>query len=293
MEDNVYAHKFFQRAARGAMKQLLRIVDGPEADNEEEDEEVMSAADKRKLKNLQRKAKKKETAAAKSSEGDKSKSSAAGGADRDGKDDDPQGQKLLSLDPVDEMGRWAAAASRCLQQQVDPSTQALVCEVSVRRRKYVLALRALKAGLKIDASHPDLIWQLVRLALLLFRGVSAEASQLALGNNKEDKRGIAASSIVARPIVMELLREEILPLLGEDGEDVAAFVLKLEARSRQLSVRHRICAARCRLLLDDSPAGRVSAGSVLLEPELLTGKGVTLEAVVEAYQVLRCIRSRV
>ena len=63
MEDTIFAHKFYQRAARGVIRIYLGLLDTPFAEQKDSDEvdlSNLSPEDRKKEKNRLRKLKKKE-----------------------------------------------------------------------------------------------------------------------------------------------------------------------------------------------------------------------------------------
>jgi predicted Zn-dependent protease len=69
------------------------------------------------------------------------------------KDEDPDGSKLLAVElPIEEaqkhVVRLAAGGSK------SPQCLQLVCDVALRRKKYVQAIKAVNQALAIDRSHP-------------------------------------------------------------------------------------------------------------------------------------------
>ena len=285
MEDNIYAHKSFQRAARGALSLYLSVLDKPAAGSEETtvDMNGLSAAERKKEKAKLKKQQKKAAAAKEAEEKEKIAAAAAAqeqavanARDKDGddkrkvgppKDEDPEGTRYLSLDPTEELAKWATSASRCLSQQGDPDTLALVAEVWYRRRKVVLLTRALSVGLRACPKHPALTVQLVRLALAFEQRIT-DVSSIARGLNA---------------VVEELVEAELSDLTC--GLSASAYVSDYARWAPSLGVPHRVAAARCLLMIDNTSNGRSGALSLLTDSSLWEGRGVTLPELLAAHKV--------
>eukprot|EP01041_Mallomonas_annulata_P008253 gene8253-16973_t len=285
MEDNLFNHKFFQRATRGAIRTWLAILDKPteSADDDEQDLSHLNAAERKKERAKQRKVKSKAAAVAAAKEAEEAKAKAAAlleekrsGKSTAVKDEDPIGEKILVKEPLDELARWAEEASRSLvagggggstnKIKADPDTQALICEVCFRRGKYVLAMKALCAGLRTAPMHPELTFQLLRLA----------------------QRIRTDSSIVIKPVVLEVLQDELVRLLN--GQDTSVFATQYAQQVRELGLGlpHRTAAARCLVLIDSSDVSKMAASRLLDAEEdqdvLWGGKGVLLANVIDAHK---------
>lgn len=138
MQDQMYSHKFYQRALRGALRIMTHLLDHPEeVDSSAIPESVASA----------------NAAAPSSSSADKEKAT----------DDDPHGNKLLKKDFLAESAIWCSHILPRLHV-CQPETLAAIAEIMTRRQKYVLALRALRCGLS-NKLHPDVNVALVKLAV--------------------------------------------------------------------------------------------------------------------------------
>lgn len=138
MEDELYSHKFYRRAAKLALQIYLRLLDAPveeEAEKKEENLENLSAAERKRLKHKQkREAEKKE------------KQETGGKPDKDKggkkKDEDPQGAKLLERARMEED---ALVVVRRLQKYcaLDRTTQKFAFLLHFRRGKLLLCAQAL------------------------------------------------------------------------------------------------------------------------------------------------------
>jgi len=140
MQDELYSHKFYRRAAKAAMQIYQHLWDNPVVTAKEETADAeanLSAAEKKALKLKQkREAKKKE-------EKPEEKTEEKGKGGRPGrKDDDPKGEKLVVPEKVDED---ALAIVRQLSKHcsLDPMTYKFSYYVHQRRGKLLQCVQAL------------------------------------------------------------------------------------------------------------------------------------------------------
>ena len=161
LEDRVWGHHFYVRAARGVIETYMRIVDCKEgggaqaAAAEMAADDEMSAAERKKADSKRKKAEAKAKAEAEA----KKEAEKTEGANAKGKkgvpkerapDEDPDGATLAAVaDPLDR----ASAYLRTLQAHApsDLQTHTYAYEVAMRKKKYLLALRGL---LKAQAIAP-------------------------------------------------------------------------------------------------------------------------------------------
>lgn len=166
MQDEIYTHKFFQRAAKRVLSLYLHLLDTPE---DIDGLAHLSAADRKKERAKLKKKKAKEA----QDEEDRAKEDAkwgsgGGGKDKDDedapvKDSDPKGEKLLQKDFLTEAVEWSKLVLLCAQN-ADPDTLALAAEVFMRREKLTQVLRLLRCGLAQSPLHPALTVMLVKFA---------------------------------------------------------------------------------------------------------------------------------
>lgn len=272
MNDNIYAHKFYQRAARGVIKIFLSIYDCPNVNGSDADDVDLShlpPAERKKEKARLRKLKKKESdveeARAKQLE-DEAKEKRANAKYGDAKpitapkDDDPKGEKLLAMNPLEEAAKWCLAVYRT--PGCDVETFVLVAEVMLRRKKYVACLRSIVQGLKKSPSNPALSVVLVKLALA-FIGQPADAAQSPANN---------------------VISAELTALLG-GSLDVPTYVSQLLDRAAGSTVAHRNAAVRCVVLLGRPSASLEKAVALLTDESLLQGMGVDLQSLIDTHKV--------
>lgn len=288
MVDTVYTHKFFQRAARGAMRTLFSIIDVPvEQEEDGLDLTGLSAAERKKERAKLKKQKKKEEAAKEAAEKEAAKEAAEKEAEEARKakgttsvvvkDDDPVGEKLLARDPMEELAKWGGWGSRVagpagLGTLCDPDTQALVSEVHLRRDKLILALRSIVCGLGVSPRHPALIVQLVKLCLTA--GVHVP--------------GIETRQLKSE-VLVDVLREETASLMG--GQSVREYIIGLHTLCLDVSsavpLAFRVAVARSIFLLKSCIEDATSKATLLFEDESLwAGRGLDVAVVVDTAKVL-------
>lgn len=166
-EDEIRGHKHFRDAAGRAAAVYLALHDAdvaeaaraaaaPAAGASEEDEKRAKALAKRE-KAKQRKAAAKlakadaapaATAAADDKGGGASNKKGANAAEKKPEDDDPNGEKLAAKPPLEEALRLSRALDKYAASFV--ATQALAVDVALRRKKPLVALRALRRLKKLD-----------------------------------------------------------------------------------------------------------------------------------------------
>eukprot|EP00405_Crypthecodinium_cohnii_P051661 CAMPEP_0206599610 /NCGR_PEP_ID=MMETSP0325_2-20121206/45276_1 /ASSEMBLY_ACC=CAM_ASM_000347 /TAXON_ID=2866 /ORGANISM="Crypthecodinium cohnii, Strain Seligo" /LENGTH=934 /DNA_ID=CAMNT_0054110703 /DNA_START=36 /DNA_END=2840 /DNA_ORIENTATION=- len=150
MQEKLYSHKFYRRAAKDAIKIYLELFDlkargepygvAPEAD---ENDGEMSAAAKKKAKHKQkREAAKKEEAKG---------GAAAPGAKPKKVDDDPEGLKLLEADPMEEATKLLKTLN--LYCREDMTTHILTYDVMSRQGKPLQCLQALLKLFQLAANN--------------------------------------------------------------------------------------------------------------------------------------------
>jgi len=183
MEDTIYGHSFFVSAAVGLVETYIALVDKPaKAAAEESAEELseMSAAERKKLESKRRKAEAKAKAEqeAKAKEATPAAAAAAGGKGKGAKnakekpvDEDPDGAALASVeDPLERASAFLRTLQAHASQQL--RTHTLACELAMRKKRYLLVLRALRKATAIAPDDPSVHVAMVRF-LLAVEGSSA------------------------------------------------------------------------------------------------------------------------
>ncbi|KAK4097404.1 N-terminal acetyltransferase A, auxiliary subunit [Parathielavia hyrcaniae] len=171
-EDRAREHPFYFRAALDAVNLYLSMHDKPQYGANGVEGGHANGEDAAERKKAAKKAKKEaqkaeREAAEKAAKQDPNKGASSAQKSKDGddakkKDDDPNGSKLAAT--ADPLGDAMKFLSNLLQYSPgNIEGQIAGFEVFIRRNKYLLALRCLKAALSIDKEHPKVLDQAVRL----------------------------------------------------------------------------------------------------------------------------------
>lgn len=168
-EDNLWAEDYYFRAASGIIKIYLHLHDNPSTSTEdaEPDYSKMNAAERKKAKALARK--KKKQAEKKEAERLKKEGVIVGKGDEknDGKktdlDEDPYGEELVKKDPLEEAKNYSAVLSKHCKTRFE--TWALQFDVSIRRKKWLLALQALFKMRSLDSMNAGFFSRLIDFAV--------------------------------------------------------------------------------------------------------------------------------
>lgn len=187
-EDTLRAHPFFSRAALGAVKAYTMLFDKPHLAHsslsngsgmEGVDFEGLSTADRKKvLKKAKREAQKAQEraveAAAKAKEEKAKNAQVANVEDEKKKEDgDPFGSELAQTkEPLEAAVKFLGPLLELSSKNVD--IQCAGFEVYFRRRKWLLALKCLRAAKELDLEDPVLHEQIVkfRTAGIFFPGIA-------------------------------------------------------------------------------------------------------------------------
>ncbi|XP_026408454.1 N-terminal acetyltransferase A complex auxiliary subunit NAA15-like [Papaver somniferum] len=159
-QDRLHSHSYFHKAAAGAIRCYIKLYDSPSKSADEEDDEMskLLPAQKKKLRQKQRKA---EARAKKEAEDKNEEETTASGVSKSGKrqpakpvDTDPSGVKLLQVeDPLLEATKYLKLLQKSSSESLE--THLLSFELSMRRKKILLAYQAVKHLLRLDADSPD------------------------------------------------------------------------------------------------------------------------------------------
>ena len=280
MQDVIYGHKFFQRAFRGAVGIMMHLLEEPE---DVDGLGHLPAADRKKEKAKRKKLKEKQAKAdevAQKAAAEEAKYFGKSLPIVDSKDDDINGEKLMTKNFLEEVGLWCQHLSvRAII--CEPDTLALMCAVMLRRGKLAAAARTLLCGLGRSPKHPSLVVMLVK-AMLVIRSAKVTG-------------GGGGSGIKGVGVAFEVASAEIEALLGDS--DLAQYVSDFcrESADETSSFAHRISAARCILLLnaagiavdgETSADGAKARACLLLDGDApWRGRNVTPLAASDAYQV--------
>ncbi|KAK4375423.1 hypothetical protein RND71_006100 [Anisodus tanguticus] len=156
-QDRLHSHAYFRKAASGANRCYLSLYDCPPKSAAEEHDEMskLPPSQKKKLRQKLRKAEARAKKDAEVKNEESSSTSVAKSGKRQVKpvDPDPHGEKLVQIeDPLAEATKYLKLllkhSSDCLE------THLLSFEVNMRKQKILLALKAVKHLLRLDAENP-------------------------------------------------------------------------------------------------------------------------------------------
>lgn len=257
MLDGLFQHKYFQRAARGAVSVYMQLHEGPKPKEPSvvltEEMAGLSVAEQKKIREkLKKQAKKKEK-----KEKAKGDADDAGDEERDGESKDEEAiRQILAKNPLEEASRMCAELVKF--PEADASSQALAFRVYMARNKTSLALRCVMCGLARHPLHPELVVCLVTFV-------------------RRWQQNKIEMSDVAREVALETL-----PILAS-VQALEAYVADFVDTSKTLSLPHRVAAAKCLMLLSSKAASVAQASQLILDS--WEGRGITLENVLAAYNV--------
>ena len=272
MQDTVYAHPFLQRAARGSISIFLHLIDSPEDIDGFGD---LPAADRKKEKAKLKKRKEKEIKLLEEKEKLVEEEAKWSGKESsqnfdDLKDSDPFGEKILQKNYLAECSVWCNLIAPFHSNNIsfcDTDTLALVCDVMIRKTKYVPAVRALSIGLKKSPNHPALSVLLVKFAAKVGGGASAV--------------GIT-SPVDLKLILQSVVYDELTTLLGGSGVTLQSYSEKYMKHCRHSnSIDCRIAGSKISMLVDKS-SGKANAIQLLTEENMWSGRGLTVVKVLDA-----------
>ena len=161
-EDTLWGHDVYADAAEAIIKTYLGIFDNPPKTVNDEagepDYSKMTAAERKKAKAQARKKKKKaekkaEEEAKKAEEAAKGKKGGKGGEPAKPKDEDPDGKELLKLDPLEQAKKYTSTLVKNAPNRL--STWLCQYDVAVRRKKFFIALKALKKANEIESYYEN------------------------------------------------------------------------------------------------------------------------------------------
>lgn len=249
MLDAVYSHKFFQRAAAGALKIFLHLIDKPE------DIDGLGHLDAVKRKKERAKIKKQKEKEEKAKEEAEKEAKLLGELKNKKEDPDPLGEKLLQKNFLAEASNWCSQLKQKLEMNND-DVLTLLSEVYLRKGKPLIVMKALLRGFKKYPDHPDLTVILIKFAMRIKGGYQG------------------VSTISMKPIISQIVQTELKTIIPD--LNIPNFIDKFHMKAVELqSMKHRLAAAKCILLTDKSAIQKAS--SLISCEEIWNGRGVTLE----------------
>merc|ERR1719272_2539592 len=141
MQERLYSHKFYRRAAKDAIKIYIELFDmkarGETVVKKKDDEDPEAGMTAEQKKAFKHKKKREE----KAKQEEKNKQVAAAGAKAKKVDEDPDGEKLLEKDPMEEACKLLKVLTQYCQQ--DPATHCLVYDCMSRQGRLLQSLQSL------------------------------------------------------------------------------------------------------------------------------------------------------
>ncbi|XP_022714903.1 N-terminal acetyltransferase A complex auxiliary subunit NAA15-like isoform X1 [Durio zibethinus] len=228
-QDRLHSHAYFHKAAAGAIRCYLKLYDSPlNSPPEEEDNTSKTPSQKKKMKK-QRKAER-----AKKEAEEKNEESSASGISKSGKrhlkpvDPDPYGEKLLQTeDPLSEASKYLKLLQKNSPDSLE--THLLSFEVNMRKQRILLAFKAVKQLLRLDAENPDSH----RCLIKFFHKVSS----------------MAAPETDAEKLVWSVLEAE-RPYISQLQEKTLSEANKIFLGKHEDSLMHRVAVAEMLYTLD-------------------------------------------
>lgn len=261
----MWGQPYYGRAAEGTIALYLQLHDNPDLiadqNNAEPDYSKMTAAERKKAKAIARKKKKAAEKKAVELE-EKQKAENNGKPPKKGSvDEDPDGTELLKKDPLEEARNFSSVLSKHSPGKV--STWILQFDISIRRKKTLMALQALFKAKSIDAESPDLFSRVVEFALL------------SLDNEHE--------------MVLSVVKSE-LPALLNNCTTVEEYVTAAAAKvpSTETSLPMRVAIAKA--MVKTSKCSPSDAAKLILEGGIAS-RGVSVASCKEALETLKEIGS--
>lgn len=309
--DNVYVHNFFQRAARGAIRVYLRLLDGeppvnnvrvvppepvvdefgnvvPESEtvssvaeaNPEENAKLaaMTPAERKKYKEqqkkrLKKKQKSKENKAAKANDEDEEESAKKAAAVVD---KDPEGLTLLACsDPLGEATKWVTLLMKqeSAVHLLEAETFALICEVNMRRHEYIDAAKALSTGFNIFPKHPTLTLMLTKLSLHIENITSSSAAS---GSS-------SSSALTLDQDTIATLQQQLVGLY--DGHSTIIAYVNHYAEHHVDTVAQRVAAVKASIMCAPTIQTKQRMVAILSWDNILKSRGVNVKSLATALEV--------
>ncbi|KUI61727.1 N-alpha-acetyltransferase 16, NatA auxiliary subunit [Cytospora mali] len=267
-EDHLRNHPFYTRVAIDAAKAYLRLYDEQNAKglngvNGSGDANGEDALEKKKAaKKAKKEAQRLEREAADKAAKQNPNQGQKGKQDTEAlkkQDDDPLGQKLAATaDPLGEAMKFVSPMLQCSPKSIDAQTTAF--EVLILRKKFVLALRCVKAALALDAENAKAHEQAIRLRHALNKDLET-----------------------LPPKVVEVIKAEFTEIAA--SADLATVNQEFREKHKN-SPQHVLASIRARATLgeDQSTLSKDIVG-------LLGMEGIELEDASDAQEVLKSWKS--
>ena len=243
-EDRLRAHPFHVKASKGAIRVYLELVDGPKqlaSSMESLSLDSLSESERKKALRKARKAelksqnKQDSSSANNASSGQQHGASNASGSGGKKKvvDPDPDGKQYVesTVDYLSEAVKFLKPLND--QTPTDIEGWILGCDVYLRKKKYMLALKCLIAAWKLDATHPDVHRFTVKFGLAIkvyfetlqdsdaqkhLKAVLIKGLRLLVSGSSEGDEGVLSES------ALKLFNSNYMDNFGADGSRLFAAV---------------------------------------------------------------------
>jgi peptide alpha-N-acetyltransferase len=269
-EDSLWGQDTYVKAAEGVIHTYLHLHDNPSehVNGSEPDYSSMTAAERKKAKAIARKKKlKAEKKAADSAKDEEKEDTKNKNVKQKTKDDDPDGQELLSKPPLEEAKKYASTlvknAPKCL------TTWLCQYDVCSRRGKAMLALQALFRAKSLEDSSDSMDSEVFKRIVDFHLHV-----KLADGSHTA---------------VEEVFGSEKVNLLGTSSKTLSDFISEWQEKVKanplcNLSFRVEVAKAMIKCNV-----GTCSDASNLIVCKGLEIRGVSLQSCLEAINTLKSI----
>ena len=232
-QNDIYSHKYFQRALRGALRVFLHLIDCPE---DIDGLGHLPPLERKKRREKVKKANKKkaEEEAKKAAEEAGLKASDRSGDSNKKEESPPQPDEdyYLAKDFLAEGLEWCnTIVNNNVLKYCSCETISLVSDLYARRGEYISAIDALTVGMTISKFDPYLVYSLVRIALKV---------------KTPGKKSIGNNETIAK------IKESLGVLMGSDVNDIEGYVYNYRSvvSDQGGSFLHLLSLLKCQYLLD-------------------------------------------
>ncbi|KAL3138957.1 hypothetical protein ABBQ32_005768 [Trebouxia sp. C0010 RCD-2024] len=269
MEDEVYHHMYYSKAAWGSIQAYLLLLDQPDKDAKSAAEEEarlagLSVDDRKKHKQKQKKeegrrVKEEEAKAAKAkreqdAKEKENKEKGKKGPDKKEKDPDPEGKHLAATkDPLGEATKLVQQLKQYAGDRMQ--THLLAFEVYIRKGRLLLSLQAVKRALKLAGPADPGVH---RLVVRLCKAVQQPQAQT---SNAQTQNGSGSSQVV-----QQVIHSQVEQLMG--AQSIQQYSEAYISSHGSASLRHTAAAAEMLLLLQ--PEQKQRAVQLLLDSQAVS-----------------------
>ncbi|PKY40364.1 N-terminal acetyltransferase A, auxiliary subunit [Rhizophagus irregularis] len=279
LEDQLRSHPYYFRAAKNAIEIYLYLKDNPKSANGEESQNYGTLRLPRKPKvkpkklRLRRQKKVRVNLLTSPAKEDQSKKKV--------QDDDPEGEKFLKNglqveDPLGEAFKFLQPLQILASKRIE--THLLGFEYYIQKKKYLLALRALKRAYNIDKENPELHVNIIRFKL---EDYLILVSRLEKEDN--EKREPLRDSTEYQTIFKVV--NTVLPTILPDNTSLEVYTEEFLARNKG-SMSHLLAGSNA--LLQINPDNKQEVTDLLMnsiKDEFLSTR--TLKNCISVYEQLK------